>query len=163
MVYFTPIPTTLDELKALYRKLAMKHHPDRGGNDEAMKLINNEYDKLFEQTKNCHRNAKGETYTRETAEAPEHFRNIVLSLIRLNMDGVDIELIGSFLWLSGNTKQYKDEIKNLGFKWSKNKLSWYLAPDGYRKRSRKDFSMADIRHMYGSRGVNAEEKAAITA
>ena len=37
MKYFTPVPATLEELKALYRKLAMKHHPDLGGDTETMK------------------------------------------------------------------------------------------------------------------------------
>ena len=33
--FFEPLPETLEELKAMYRKLAMEHHPDRGGSHEA--------------------------------------------------------------------------------------------------------------------------------
>ena len=156
--YFIPVPETIEELKALYRKLAMKHHPDLGGNTETMKSVNNEYDALFEDVKSYRRNAKGEVYTKETTEAPEHFRDIVDALIKLQMEGVEIELIGSFLWVSGNTKPYKDEIKELGFKWSQNKTAWYLSPDGYRKPSRKDFTVNDIRNMYGSANVHAKTK-----
>ena len=35
---------TLDELKKEYRRLAMIHHPDRGGDLETMKTINAEYE-----------------------------------------------------------------------------------------------------------------------
>ena len=38
---------TLEELKKLYKQLVFKHHPDRGGNEELMKQINVEYDKIF--------------------------------------------------------------------------------------------------------------------
>jgi len=156
--FFIPTPSTIEELKALYRKLALKYHPDLGGNTADMQAINNEYDCLFDEVKSFRRNAKGEVYEKETAEAPEHFRYIINALIKLKMESVLIELIGSFLWLSGNTKPYKDEIKELGFKWSQNKSSWYLAPDGYRKRSRKDYSMNDIRNMYGSANVQTNSQ-----
>ncbi len=33
--FFNPTPTTCEALKAAYRKLATKHHPDLGGNLEA--------------------------------------------------------------------------------------------------------------------------------
>ena len=46
MKYFTNIKT-LDDLKKEYRLLAMIHHPDRGGDVETMKEINNEYDMMF--------------------------------------------------------------------------------------------------------------------
>lgn len=32
-----------DELKSTYRKLVKQHHPDKGGSNELMKLINYEY------------------------------------------------------------------------------------------------------------------------
>ena len=155
-IYFVPTPETIEELKALYRKLALKHHPDLGGDTETMKTVNSEYDSLFVEVKTFRRNSKGEVYEKETEEAPEHFKDIIDALIKLNMEKVEVELIGCFLWLSGNTKPYKNEIKELGFKWSKNKSSWYLAPDDYRKRSRKDYSMNDIRSMYGSKNVNTD-------
>ena len=32
-----------DEIERLYKRLAMQHHPDRGGNAEVMKAINEAY------------------------------------------------------------------------------------------------------------------------
>ena len=46
MKYFTNC-TTLDELKKEFRRLCMKHHPDRGGDTATMAAINAEYEALF--------------------------------------------------------------------------------------------------------------------
>lgn len=154
--------STLEELKKEYKRLAMLHHPDLGGDTETMKAINNEYDRLFEELKNTHKNKEGEYYTKEsTAETAGEWRELIEKLIRLHMEDVKIEVIGSFVWLSGNTKPYKDQIgKNgLGFKWSKNKSSWYKAPEGYRKHSGKEYDMDDIRGMYGSSTIRNEGKS----
>ena len=43
--------TTLEELKAEYKKLVMKHHPDRGGDTATMQEINAEYDEAFPRQK----------------------------------------------------------------------------------------------------------------
>lgn len=40
-----------EEIKKSYRKLALKHHPDRGGNAETFKLINQAYDVLKDSQK----------------------------------------------------------------------------------------------------------------
>lgn len=144
--------TTLEELKAIYKRLAMKHHPDRGGNVETMKEVNALYDEYFEKLKTVHKNKDGEVYTKETNETAEYYKNIINELLK--MEGVEIEIIGCFIWLSGNTKEHKEAIKELGFKWHSKKSMWYLAPKGYRKRYNKkhDYSIDEIRGMYGTSG-----------
>lgn len=150
MKYFTNIQT-LEELKKEYKRLALENHPDRGGDVEVMKAINAEYDIMFNRVKDIHINAKGETYTKENTETPSEFKDIIDKLIR--MEGLEIEIIGCFIWLSGNTRAHKDNIKALGFKWHSTKKMWYKAPEDYRKRSKKKYSIEEIRYMYGTSGT----------
>jgi curved DNA-binding protein CbpA len=150
-IYFKPLPQTAEELKKQYRELAHKHHPDGGGNEEDMKIVNSEYATLFEKLKNVHVNAQGERYEKATEETPEHFINIINELMR--MDNIVIEVIGCFVWVSGDTKPYKEKLKELRFRWHTKKLCWYLAPEDYRRRSRKDYSLDEIRNMYGTSGA----------
>ncbi|MFD2308541.1 molecular chaperone DnaJ [Enterococcus termitis] len=151
---------TLEELKREYKRLSLKHHPDCGGDEENMKALNNEYDELFQKLKHIHKNKEGEFYKKETEETPEEWREIISKLLALKMVGVVIEVVGSFLWISGNTKPYKEQLgKNgLGFKWSQNKTAWYLSPKGYKKYSKKSFEMDDIREMYGSQRVKEKKE-----
>lgn len=150
MKYFANIKT-LEELKKEYKRLALENHPDRGGDVEVMKAINAEYDIMFNKVKDIHVNAKGETYTKENTETPSEFKDIIDKLIR--MEGLEIEIIGCFIWLSGNTKAHKDNIKALGFKWHSTKKMWYKAPEDYRKKSKKKYSIEEIRDMYGTSGT----------
>ena len=146
-------PQTLEELKKQYRELAFKHHPDRGGNSEAMKNVNNEYDELFKVLKDIRRNRDGEIYTAKqtTSETPEQFRNLFDELMKL--DDIIIEIIGCFIWVTGNTKIYKDQLKSLNFQWHSKKTAWYLKPEDYKKRSHKDYDLEEIRAMYGTSGT----------
>jgi curved DNA-binding protein CbpA len=150
--YFNPTPKTAEELKAMYRKLAFTHHPDRGGSNEAMKQVNNEYDALFPKLKDIHQTKDGETYTSRQAstETAEHFKDLIAELMK--MDGITIEVIGCFVWVTGDTKPNKDRLKALGFQWHSKKYAWYLAPEDYRKRSRRDYGLDEIRQMYGTSG-----------
>lgn len=52
---------SLDELKRLYRKLAMTFHPDHGGNLRIMQELNAEYEKLLKILSNG-----GYNYNRKT-------------------------------------------------------------------------------------------------
>ena len=150
--HFAPMPETLEELKAMYRKLAMLHHPDRGGNAEIMKEVNGEYDVLFPLLKNVHKTKEGETYTarQETNETSDSFKDLISELMK--MDGIVIEIIGCFVWVTGNTKPNKDKLKELKFQWHNKKIAWYLKPDDYRNRSGKEYSLDEIRVMYGTSG-----------
>lgn len=69
------------------------------------------------------------------------------------MDGIIIEIIGCFVWVTGDTKPSKDKLKVLGFQWHSKKYAWYFAPENYRKRSRRDYDLDEIRTMYGTSGT----------
>lgn len=143
---------TLEELKREYKTLAMKYHPDRGGDTETMKFINAKYDEVFLQVKDTHRNKKGETYHSESTEMEDEFKDIIDVLLKFK--DITIEIIGSFIWLSGKTKPYKEELKEMGFKWSHNKKMWYKSPDGYKRRGKKNYEIEEIRNIYKSKTVN---------
>lgn len=157
MKWFTN-PQTLEELKKQYKQLALKHHPDLGGNTADMQEINNEYDKLFETLKNTHKTVDGKTYTAqtETTETAAEFRDIINQLI--NLEGINIELCGSWLWITGNTKEHKEVLKSLHFRWSKSKCAWYYHTEDYKKSSKKSYSLDEIRDLYGSETIKSEPK-----
>ena len=152
MKYFTNC-TTLDELKKEYRRLVMLHHPDKGGNDDIMKQINNEHDIKFEDLKKAH-NAKADEH-HQTTETAEEFRDILNVLLKL--DGLEVELCGSWLWIGGETKQHKDALKAAGCRWSANKKLWYWhhAEEGSHWHRGKR-TMGEIRTKYGSQVFTAD-------
>lgn len=119
MKYLSESIRTLEELKKSYHRLCLKLHPDVGGSDEEMKILNAEYEELFERVKNIHVNKVGETYEKETQETPEEFQWLIAELLKL--DGIEIEIIGCFIWITGDTKPHRERLKALGFRWhSKN-------------------------------------------
>lgn len=152
--FFSNTISTIEELKKEYFKAAMKYHPDHGGDVETMKAINAEYAELQKKLKDKHISFKDETevYTADTSttETPEDFINIVNELMKL--DGLDIELCGRWLWISGNTKEHKDRLKALGCKWSRNKKmwSWHYAKDGVRSHYKHTpYTIKKIHSVYG--------------
>ena len=160
MKYFANCKT-IEELKKEYRRLALENHPDRGGNEATMKAINLEYEVMADRLKNVHESNE-ETKTEHKTETPKEFIQIIDALIR--MHGVEIEICGSWLWVSGNTYEHKEKISALGFKYSKNKKSWYWFADIENTGKRRGkYSMAQIRNKYGSEYVSTRPQEAIEA
>ena len=62
-----------------------------------MKTLNNEYDELFSKLKTLIRIKTVKLYTKETTETPEQFKDIINKLFNLKMDGVAIEVVGTFI------------------------------------------------------------------
>lgn len=152
MKWFTGI-TSLDELRNLYKKLLIKYHPDNNPNldtTDIMQEINAEYDQLLNQFKDNHTNTQKET----------ELKKVLNEVIKLKADIV-IELIGTWIWVSGKTYPIKDKLCALHFKFSSKKKMWYWgtrSPGYY-----VPMDMASIRSKYGSIVYTAqnEERAAI--
>lgn len=151
---------TMDELKAEYKRLAKRWHPDlEGGNLEFMQQINAEYDRLAKILPKV--NAKGERYQPQTREAPEAFRAAVVAV--QNIPGILVELCGEWLWITGNTREHKDIFKAAGYKWSSNKSAWYWHEGEYRRSGKKHYTMDEIRAMHRSRAVKYDERETLPA
>lgn len=158
MKYFTDI-TTLDELKKEYRRLSLINHPDVGGDLETMKSINADHDTKFESLKKQHNETADEYH--QTTETAEEFRDILEKIA--NLEGLDIELCGSWLWISGNTKEHKEVLKASGCGWSNNKKMWYWRhPEDGRKHRKGSKSIDDIRVKYGSEKISGASKRTST-
>lgn len=147
---------TAEDVKARYRTLAKELHPDCGGNAEEFKSMMNEYKTAFEKLKNIHTTRDGETYEKETNETPEEFMDIINRVI--HFEGVTVEIIGSWVWLTGNTMIYKDQIKAAGFWWSNSKKAWYYNGSERKTRRRGRYSMDGLRNHWGSQTVTEEDK-----
>jgi len=161
MKYFQDCKT-MEDVKGRYRNLAKEHHPDRGGNLQTMQEINREY--VFA----CAAVAKGANLSAEATEAAilsaELYKQAVDKVI--NLHGIEIELIGAWLWISGNTKQHADYLKSPDngpkFFFAPKKLMWYFRSDEYKFPNKgKKKSIEEIRRKYGSQKIEKEQQKAI--
>lgn len=155
MKYFKGIKD-LNELRRVYRTLALKYHPDKGGDTVIMQEINDEYDRL---SKNLIENNPEFSEGRKVyeSEVSEDLKEKVSQVVIL--PGVSVEIIGSWIWVTGDTKPVKDKLKEAEFKFSRKKSAWYWHRGYYRKLSKKHFDLEDIRSMWGSEKVEKEEES----
>ena len=153
-----PTEKTEAGLKTAYRAACLKHHPDKGRTLEIMKLVNTAHDFL-----KCESWWTGEQA--RTAQKQTPLTETILAMINKikTIPGIKIEVIGSWLWVSGNTYDYKTILRDLKMKFSGNKKAWYYHEDVYRKRGKRKFSMNDIRALHGSEEIKTEDNKSLVA
>jgi DNA primase len=74
----------------------------------------------------------------------------------LHYQDIIIEVVGSWIWISGNSKSIKEELKELGFKWANKKKMWYYGE--MKGRNPKQKSMSDIKAKYGCQTVQTKQQ-----
>ena len=145
---------TREELNQTYKKLAIKYHPDRNPSGlDLMKVINAAYEFLkgLDKTEFEHTD---ETNAYNYSESLEE----VISEVK-KMPGVIIEICGNWIWFSGETKTYKEQLKTLGCLWAPKKSQWYYRPLEHKSScNRKTWNMDDIRNKYGSSIINPDDR-----
>lgn len=146
---------TVEDVKKLYKTLAKEHHPDRGGDTATMQQINTEYSQAIRAA------AKGEGMTEEETEDviidSEAYKEAINKVV--NLPGIKVELVGNWLWITGETKQHKDILKAepAKFTWAKKKddfSAWFFRTAEYKTRNKQKMSLDAIRNKYGSHTIN---------
>ena len=153
MVYFSK-NLTKDQAKKLFRKLAVELHPDKGGSHAEFVKMQSQYESFLRGNFNyTSKEAKEEaTSLNEFVQANEFVKSF---------KDVLVELTGTWVWLSGNTSPYKEEIKKHGFRWSKSKKKWYKAPYELKRKKRVGTNFDKIKSIYGYQAKKMEGVTAL--
>ena len=141
--------TGINEAKKVYKTLAKKLHPDVGGSEEEFKLLNAIYNDFIEN----------KIYFSNDFKIDLDLEKIISQI--LHFENITIELVGSWIWISGDTKEIKDKLKELGFKWASKKKMWFYGE--MKGRNPQEKSMEEIKSKYGSETLKTKEKKSIAS
>lgn len=145
---------TPEELKKAWLAIVRECHPDKGGSVELCQLANSLYERLadgpfrFQAEPQEIPEAETEAGGFDADELPEETREKAYRFA--GIPGLDLEIIGTWLWITGDTRANKDALKESGFRWSPRKAAWYFHAEQYRKHSKKRFTLDEVRAMHGS-------------
>lgn len=130
-------------------------HPDRNpAGLEMMKLVNAAYDALQNYV------ADSVKVEADAADYGDEINTALNAIIHL---GLNIEICGSWLWVSGDTKPHKEVLKAAGFKWAAKKLMWNFRPAEWKSFNRGNWSMDKIRATHGSTTIRGKSYSQIEA
>ena len=92
---------TVAEVKAEYRRLAMLHHPDRGGDTATMQEVNAQYHaalKRMDGQTTTGTDNKPHTY-RYDQQRESEIAAALAKILRIKMDAT-VALIGNWIWIT---------------------------------------------------------------
>jgi hypothetical protein len=142
----------LEEVRKLYKELALKNHPDKGGDTATMQEINAEYQYIF-KNKMFDFAGLSEQEQEEFIKYPDIIGKII------GLEGIVIEILGDWIWVSGNTYPHRAILKETGFFFAHKKVMWYYRPAEYKSSNRKPKDIEEIRRKYGSETVQDRPKS----
>lgn len=149
--------STIIEAKALYRKLMMENHPDRGGSPEITIAVKKEFDDFI-----LHVNDENNQFNTQYYRNPHSARwTSHLHFVMDPMLNYEVEIIGDWIWVFGVPPLDSVQMYMNDFEWSKKHNGWYytedskykqdpLPPSQRRVRTQKDYTTDDLRSMWGS-------------
>jgi hypothetical protein len=131
----------------------MQHHPDRGGDCATMQAVNSQYKQALSHLDGTsERGTDGQPhvyhYNEKTEEAT---MQKLYELLRLRLPDCEIWLIGSWIWVQGDTKPSKDALKGAGCVWHAKRLCWYWRPTEYRTHYNARCDLAGLAAAYGAK------------
>ena len=149
---------TKEDVKKAYLNAAKKYHPDiNPAGETLMKLINEAKETLFKETFPIEL-SKVKGKIADFGEAVNEALNKII-----NIQGISIEVIGSWIWVSGDTKPHWPTFKEAGFSFAPKKQKVFFRPEDAKCFNKgKTLSLDEIRQKYGSQGVKTKRPYQLT-
>lgn len=134
---------TSDEVRNRYDELSRVFKlANKGESKETISTINDQYDKLMMVLNE----SKPVEAVKEKASVAEMIAELQG---KIDPAGLHLEICGTWLWITGKTYQVKDTLKELGFRYSANKLSWYYRKSDHKSGNQEPIPLEMIREKYG--------------
>lgn len=146
------LPSTASpvDIKQAYYSASKKYHPDvNPAGLQMMKLVNAAYETLKGQN---------EMPPLEQFQEQDYGDKLFAALKAIIELNLTIEICGAWIWVSGQTRRHKEQLKSQGFQYAPQKQAWYFRPNRYRSHSRGSWSMAEIRNRYGEYKLKEERE-----
>ena len=151
-----------EELRQRYKTLLARYHPDNQPSSRdttaVMQEINSEHDEMiarFSRKKHYARHRTAKSGDGFDAALEREIRCILNALVSLNVGGITIELIGTWIWVYGPgcraSPGLRQALKDLGFRYAPKKKKWHWGR--LDRPNRRPVPMDRIREKYGSRVI----------
>lgn len=141
---------TPDVVKAAFRRAAKKYHPDiNPAGAQMMQVINEAFETLKDFAGTLDDESQEEGY-------PEALNEALQAII--NLEGLVIEICGSWVWVTGNTYEHKGALKKAGYRYAPQKQAWHYRPENWKSASRGNTTLAEIREKFGSQKPTKRER-----
>lgn len=141
---------TEKDIKNAFKKAALKYHPDRNPvGAEMMKAVNSAFDFLMANLDKINQ------YQSPEQSAIYNYGNELENVLKAlyGLSGLVYEVIGNWIWISGNTIEHKEALKEIGCKWAAKKKQWFYRPEEHKSYwNREEHTIEEIRAKYGTSG-----------
>jgi len=168
MTYFSG-KTQVADIKKHYRDLAFIYHPDLHQDrfdyyNAIMTAVNAEYLEALaraDRQTSVDENGKEHTYY-YSQKVEQAIIDKIDELVKLRMVDVEIWLVGTWVWVDGNTRPYKDQLGKNGLKlsWHSKRKMWYFKQSPYRT-TYSNQSFGSLKAKYGADRYESETTPAL--
>ena len=141
---------SIDDAKKVYHSLLKEFHPDKGGDTKICQTIINQFESFLETF------TEGIFSTEENQKYQEFsgaFSSILSKII--HFENMRIQVIGYWIYCF-NSYEYKEELKPLGFWFSKKHKAWIFSGT-QKKKIRTRLTTDDVRNIHGYINITPEK------
>lgn len=153
MKYFKNL-NTVEEVRKTYKELALKYHPDINKAADACRIMQ-EINAEYMQAVKYAQNHDSEHLNCYEGTDPTIYPEIISKIITFS--NLNIEICGSWVWLTGSTWLYAAQLKEYGFKFSRSKKAWYWSDKLKSAKFRGMYSLKQIREKFGQAEVETQQ------